>query len=78
MEMWRKNLWVLVVAVILCGSSYTMLVPFLPIFLLDLGVTGEHVKMWSGQFPGGGGACALLGAAGRPVRQKENDHAGRL
>ena len=48
MEMWRKNLWTLVVAVILCGSSYTMLVPFLPIFLLDLGVTSERVKMWSG------------------------------
>ena len=48
MAVWQKNLWVLVVAVILCGSSYTMLVPFLPIFLLDLGVTGEQVKMWSG------------------------------
>ena len=48
MEMWRKNLWILVVAVILCGSSYTMLVPFLPIFLLDLGVTTGQVKMWSG------------------------------
>ena len=33
MAVWQKNLWVLVVAVILCGASYTMLVPFLPIFL---------------------------------------------
>lgn len=48
MVLWRKNLWTLVAAVILCGASYTMIIPFLPIFLLDLGVTLDQVKMWSG------------------------------
>lgn len=48
MEMWRKNLWTLVVAVILCGASYTMIMPFLPIYLLELGVNQAEVKMWSG------------------------------
>ena len=46
--MWRKNLWTLVVAVMLCGSSYTMIIPFLPIFLLELGVDHDEVKIWSG------------------------------
>ena len=45
---WRKNLWTLVVAVILCGSSYTMIIPFLPLYLLDLGVGQDEVKMWAG------------------------------
>ena len=33
--MWRKNLWTLVAAVILAGSSYTMIIPFLPLYLLE-------------------------------------------
>lgn len=46
--MWRRNLWVLTIAVMLCGSSYTMIIPFLPIYLLELGVAHDAVKMWSG------------------------------
>ena len=46
--MWRKNLWTLAAAVILCGSSYTMIIPFLPIYLLELGVDHDEVKIWSG------------------------------
>ena len=46
--MWRKNLWTLVAAVILAGSSYTMIIPFLPLYLLELGVGQSNVKMWSG------------------------------
>lgn len=46
--MWRKNLWTLVAAVMLCGSSYTMIIPFLPIYLLELGVDHDEVKIWSG------------------------------
>lgn len=32
----------------LCGSSYTMIIPFLPIYLLELGVDHADVKIWSG------------------------------
>jgi DHA1 family multidrug resistance protein-like MFS transporter len=46
--MWRKNLWTLVAAVILCGASYTMIIPFLPLYLLELGVGSDNVKMWAG------------------------------
>ena len=46
--MWRKNLWTLVAAVILCGASYTMIIPFLPLYLLELGVSSDNVKMWAG------------------------------
>jgi DHA1 family multidrug resistance protein-like MFS transporter len=74
MEMWRKNLWVLVVAVILSGASYTMLVPFLPIFLLDLGVTVDHVKMWSGVIFA---ASFLVAAVLAPYWGRRADRAGK-
>ena len=48
MVMWRRNLWTLVTAVILCGASYTMIIPFLPLYLLDLGVSPANVKIWAG------------------------------
>ncbi|MDF2635024.1 MAG: major facilitator superfamily 1 [Pelosinus sp.] len=45
---WRRNLWVLSIAVMLSGSSYTMVIPFLPLYLLDIGVSQEDVNVWSG------------------------------
>ncbi len=45
---WQKNLWTLAFAVMLSGSSYTMLVPFLPLYLLDIGASPQTVNMWSG------------------------------
>ena len=74
MAVWQKNLWVLVVAVILGGSSYTMLVPFLPIFLLDLGVTGEQVNMWSGVIFA---ASFLVAAVLAPYWGRRADRSGK-
>ncbi|MBU2702600.1 DHA1 family multidrug resistance protein-like MFS transporter [Sporomusaceae bacterium BoRhaA] len=45
---WQKNLWTLSIAVLLSGSSYTMVIPFLPLYLLDIGVSPASVNMWSG------------------------------
>lgn len=45
---WRKNLWVLAFGVMTASSSYTMVIPFLPVYLLDLGVDSGQVNMWSG------------------------------
>lgn len=45
---WRRNLWTLALAVMLSGSSYTMVIPFLPLYLLDIGATPQNVTMWSG------------------------------
>jgi len=32
----------------LSASSYTMVIPFLPLYLLDIGVSQENVTMWTG------------------------------
>lgn len=45
---WRKNLWVLAFGAMTASSSYTMVIPFLPVYLLDLGVASAQVNMWSG------------------------------
>ncbi|HEY3425577.1 MAG TPA: MFS transporter, partial [Negativicutes bacterium] len=45
---WRRSLWALLFAVMLSSSSYTMVVPFLPLYLMDLGVHPEDVAIWSG------------------------------
>lgn len=46
---WKVNLAVLWIGVFFAASSYTMCVPFLPVFLLkDLGVSEADVSFWSG------------------------------
>lgn len=45
---WKVLLTILTLAATLMSSSYTMLIPFLPVYLTkELGVT-EHVNLWSG------------------------------
>ncbi|MFD2444780.1 MFS transporter [Bacillus sp. CGMCC 1.16607] len=44
---WKRNLWVLWVGVFFTSASFSMVIPFLPIFLLQIGVH-EHTEMWSG------------------------------
>ncbi|HIU64331.1 MAG TPA: MFS transporter [Candidatus Avacidaminococcus intestinavium] len=46
---WRRNLLVLWGGVFLTCASYTMIVPFLPLYLLqELGVSPTSVNMWTG------------------------------
>ncbi|SEC82559.1 MFS transporter [Paenibacillus sp. GP183] len=47
MEAWKRNLWVLWFAAFIGSASLTMVIPFLPLFLLQLGVH-DHTEMWNG------------------------------
>jgi DHA1 family multidrug resistance protein-like MFS transporter len=47
-EPWKRTMWILWVGVLLCSASYTMAVPFLPLFLFDLGVDKDSVNLWAG------------------------------
>ncbi|WP_332698146.1 MFS transporter [Halalkalibacter lacteus] len=47
MEIWKRNLWVLWIGAFITSASYTMVIPFLPLFLLELGVK-QHTELWSG------------------------------
>lgn len=45
---WKKELWLLTGCIFFTAASYTMLVPFLPVYLLELGVAEEQAAIWSG------------------------------
>ncbi len=47
MESWKRNLWLLWFGSFVTSASYSMVIPFLPLFLLQIGVH-EHTEMWSG------------------------------
>ena len=48
MEQWRKNVYLLWVAVFIAAACWTMVMPFMPVFLeKELGVT-ENVSTWAG------------------------------
>ncbi|MEO3946890.1 MFS transporter [Gorillibacterium sp. CAU 1737] len=47
MPVWKRNLLVLWIGCFVTSASFSMVIPFLPLFLLQIGQT-EHVEMWSG------------------------------
>ncbi|WP_110955613.1 MFS transporter [Anaerosinus massiliensis] len=71
---WRVNLWVLCISVVLTSASYTMLVPFLPVYLLELGISEEDVAMWSGAVFS---ASFFVGAIMAPIWGKFADKNGK-
>jgi MFS family permease len=73
MEIWKRNLWVLWVGVFFTASSFSMVIPFLPIFLLQIGVH-QHTEMWSGLIFG---ASFFAGALSSPFWGRVADKYGR-
>lgn len=47
-EAGMKNVWLLTICMTVLSICYTMLVPFLPVYLLELGVPDNHAAIWSG------------------------------
>ncbi len=43
-----RNVWILTCCMTVLSICYTMLIPFLPVYLLELGVPQADVAMWSG------------------------------
>ncbi len=43
-----RNVWVLTISMFFLSVSYTMLLPFLPVFLLKIGADESNVALWSG------------------------------
>jgi MFS transporter, DHA1 family, multidrug resistance protein len=72
-EMWKRNLWVLWVGAFFTAASFTMVIPFLPLFLLQIGVH-ENVEIWSGLLFS---AAFLAGAIASPFWGALGDKVGR-
>ena len=43
----QRNIVVLIASMFLVSSGYTMVIPFLPLYLIDLGVPPEEIGIWS-------------------------------
>ncbi len=49
MPAWKKNLYVIWIAQFVSSAGLSMVMPFLPFYIRELGVTGsDEVKVWSG------------------------------
>lgn len=71
---WKKNLAVLTFGMVFAAVSYTMIIPFLPLFLLELGATEESVALWSGLVFS---STFLVAAIMGPVWGKRADRYGK-
>ena len=45
---WKRNFYFLWFGGVVSAASYTMIVPFLPVYLFDLGASEASIGMWSG------------------------------
>lgn len=73
MEMWKRNLWLLWVGCFITSASFSMVIPFLPLFLLHIGVQ-DHIEMWSGLIFS---SAFLAGAIASPFWGAMGDKYGR-
>ena len=77
---WKFCLAILTCNVVFMSSSYTMLIPFLPMYLTrELGVDAASVNIWSGvvffvDLPHQRHHGAYLGTHGRPAGQAAHGH----
>ncbi|WCF09368.1 MFS transporter [Paenibacillus thiaminolyticus] len=73
METWKKNLWILWFGAFIVSSSFSMVVPFLPLFLIQIGVK-DHLELWSGILFS---SAFLAGAISSPFWGAVGDKYGR-
>ncbi|NRD79209.1 MFS transporter [Bacillus sp. BRMEA1] len=73
MVMWKRNLFVLWIGVFFTSASFSMVIPFLPIFLLKIGVT-QNTELWSGLLFS---AAFFAGAISAPFWGRIADKYGR-
>ncbi|MEH7388316.1 MFS transporter [Bacillus sp. JJ1521] len=73
MPNWQRNLWVLWIGVFFTASGFSMVIPFLPIFLLEIGVH-ENTELWSGLIYG---SAFFAGAFATPFWGRVADKYGR-
>ncbi|KGA98824.1 multidrug transporter [Alkalihalobacillus alcalophilus ATCC 27647 = CGMCC 1.3604] len=61
MKNWKRNLWILVVCQFIVASAMTMIIPFLPLYLKELGVENEAtIGLWTGVIFGANFLTAFL------------------
>ncbi|WAH36235.1 MFS transporter [Alicyclobacillus dauci] len=73
MLLWQRNLLILWIGSLITSASFSMVVPFLSLFLLQIGVH-QHVELWSGSLYS---VAFLAGAIASPFWGSVADRFGR-
>ncbi|WP_419095839.1 MFS transporter [Halalkalibacter suaedae] len=61
LQAWKKNLWILLISQFMVISAMTMIIPFLPLYLQELGVNNpETLSIWAGVIFGANFLTAFL------------------
>lgn len=69
-----RNVWIITISMTVLAICYTMIVPFLPIYLLELGVQDDEVALWSGLVFG---ITFLIAGIMAPIWGKIADNKGK-
>lgn len=71
---WKAKLWTYTVCIFFTSGSYTMCIPFLPVYLLELGAPEESIEVWSALVFS---SCFLIAGVMAPVWGKISDTHGK-
>ena len=71
---WKAKLWTYTVCIFFTSGSYTMCIPFLPVYLLELGAPEESIEVWSALVFS---SCFLIAGIMAPVWGKISDTRGK-
>ncbi len=71
---WKTRLWVFTFCIFFTSASYTMVVPFLPIYLLNLGASEDNVELWAAAVFS---ICFLIAGTVAPVWGRLADKSGQ-
>lgn len=69
-----RNVWIITASMTVLAICYTMIIPFLPIYLLELGVPKDDVALWSGLVFG---ITFLIAGIMAPIWGKIADNKGK-
>ena len=69
-----RNVWIITASMTVLAICYTMIIPFLPIYLLELGVPKDDVALWSGLVFG---LTFLIAGIMAPIWGKIADNKGK-
>ena len=69
-----RNVWIITISMTILAVCYTMILPFLPIYLLELGVSKDDVALWSGLVFG---ITFLIAGIMAPIWGKIADNKGK-
>jgi MFS transporter, DHA1 family, multidrug resistance protein len=46
--LWRRNLWLIWVALFISNMGFSLVMPFLPLYVQTMGIAGHSVELWTG------------------------------